>query len=399
MSIRNKLAIAMAIISLPFIVYSLTREKQKPQDHILPADKNSFQFASNVSGPQQKIQVAVLLDVSNSMDGLIDQARAQLWNMVSVLGRTECANGTPLIEISLYEYGRSTNSERNGYVKQVNAFTGDLDEVSKNLYSLSTDGGDEYCGQVIYTSLQELDWDSASNNYKVIFIAGNEDFLQGSLHFKKACAEAQKKGVIVNTIYCGSRQDAIRENWNLGAECGRGSFTVIDQDANEEEIPTPYDSELLTLNTSLNNTYIGYGATGADRKSKLEDVDQMNLSMKTSVAVKRVAVKGNKKTYKNAEWDLVDAYAADSAVITKLPAQSLHDTLKNKSRTEVTGIVKQKLAERDKIQEKITALSKARDAFVAAEKKKKAGANINTLESEIEKILKEQVRRFNMNIP
>jgi hypothetical protein len=399
MSTRNKLAIAAAIISLPLIVYSLNREKQKPRDPVLPADKNSFQFSSNVSGPQQKIQVAVLLDVSNSMDGLIDQARAQLWNMVSVLGKTECANGTPQIEIALYEYGRSTNNERNGYVKQINAFTGDLDEVSKNLFSLNTDGGDEYCGQVIYTSLQELEWDTASSNYKVIFIAGNEDFLQGSVHFKQACAEANKKGVIVNTIYCGSRQNAIRENWNLGAECGRGSFTVIDQDANEEEIPTPYDNELLTLNTSLNNTYMGYGATGADRKSKLEDVDQMNLSMKTSVAVKRITVKGNKKTYKNAEWDLVDAYEADSMVISKIPAPSLPEALQSKSKTEVAAIVKNKLAERGVLQEKIAKLSTSRDAYIAAERKKKAGANINTLESEIEKILKEQVKRFNMNIP
>ena len=30
---------------------------------------------------QQKIQVAILLDVSGSMEGLIEQAKAQLWNM------------------------------------------------------------------------------------------------------------------------------------------------------------------------------------------------------------------------------------------------------------------------------------------------------------------------------
>ncbi|HEY5771312.1 MAG TPA: hypothetical protein VIS75_01740, partial [Chitinophagaceae bacterium] len=34
-----------------------------------------------------KIQAAILLDVSNSMDGLIGQAKNQLWNMVSVLSK------------------------------------------------------------------------------------------------------------------------------------------------------------------------------------------------------------------------------------------------------------------------------------------------------------------------
>src|SRR5688572_27352170 len=56
-----------------------------------------------------KIQVAILLDVSNSMDGLIEQAKAQLWNMVSVMGKATCNDAVPNIEIALYEYGRPDN--------------------------------------------------------------------------------------------------------------------------------------------------------------------------------------------------------------------------------------------------------------------------------------------------
>lgn len=35
------------------------------------------------SAPQDKVQIALLLDTSNSMDGLIDQARTQLWKVVN----------------------------------------------------------------------------------------------------------------------------------------------------------------------------------------------------------------------------------------------------------------------------------------------------------------------------
>ena len=80
-----------------------------------------------------KIQVAILLDVSGSMDGLIEQAKAQLWNMVSVMGKAQCNNQTPQIEIALYEYGRTTNDKAAGYVKQISGFTTDLDMLSKNL--------------------------------------------------------------------------------------------------------------------------------------------------------------------------------------------------------------------------------------------------------------------------
>src|SRR5687767_2638983 len=163
----------------------------------------------------KKVQIAVLLDVSNSMDGLIDQAKAQLWNMVSVLGKATCNDVAPTVELALYEYGRPTNDARSGFVKQINYFTRDLDEVSRNLFRLTTNGGDEYCGHVIYTSLTSLEWDNNPDNYKVIFIAGNEDFLQGDISYTRACTEAMKKGVTINTIYCGDRNQGIREHWNL----------------------------------------------------------------------------------------------------------------------------------------------------------------------------------------
>src|SRR6186997_1430897 len=146
-----------------------------------------------------KIQAAILLDVSNSMDGLIEQAKAQLWNMVTVMGKAKCDNQAPQIEIALYEYGRPTNDVKAGYVKQLSGFTTDLDKLSQTLFGIQTNGGDEYCGVVMQTSLTKLNWDTAASNYKVIFIAGNEDFLQGNVLYTRACLEAKKKGVIINT--------------------------------------------------------------------------------------------------------------------------------------------------------------------------------------------------------
>jgi len=104
-----------------------------------------------VNNSVPKIQAAILLDVSGSMDGLIDQAKAQLWNMVSVMGKASCDGVTPQIEIALYEYGRDSNDPKNGYVKQLSGFTTDLDGLSQKLFSLTTNGGSEYCGQVIST--------------------------------------------------------------------------------------------------------------------------------------------------------------------------------------------------------------------------------------------------------
>lgn len=349
---------------------------------------------------QGKIQVAILLDVSNSMDGLIEQAKAQLWNMVSVMGKAKCANDLPpQIEIALYEYGRSSNNVKKGYVQQISGFTTDLDQVSKNLFALTTNGGDEFCGHVILSSIDELTWDPAANNYKVIFIAGNEDFLQGDVPYSKSCAAAKQKGVIVNTIYCGDRMQGIREHWNLGSECGTGSYTNINQDAKVEDIPTPYDSTLFVLNDKLNRTYVAYGSNGYANMAKQGEVDKMNYSMNKSVAAKRVAVKGKKELYKNDTWDLVDAQEKDQNFIAKLDTKSLPDSLKGKSKEEITKIVKEKGMERNNIQQEIAKLSTQRESYIAAERLKNANAkNTVTLETEVERIIREQAKRYNMSI-
>lgn len=346
-----------------------------------------------------KIQAAILLDVSGSMQGLIEQAKAQLWNMVSVMGKAKCDKGNPLIEIALYEYGRDANDPKAGYIKQISAFTSDLDKLSQELFKLTTNGGSEYCGQVIYTSLNDLNWDAASTNYKVIFIAGNEDFLQGPVSYTKACEEARKKGVIVNTIYCGDKQRGIAEHWNLSGECGNGNYTHINHDAKLDDIATPYDTTLFTLNTKLNNTYIGYGAMGEVAAARQATVDAVNYEANKSSQAKRVAVKGNAKLYKNEQWDLVDAVAADSTLVTKVDQKTLPASMQNISRTKLKEIVTEKSKERADIQKKISEISVEREKYIATEKARIASSNnAVTLETEVERIIRTQAKRFNMTI-
>lgn len=346
-----------------------------------------------------KIQAAILLDVSGSMDGLIEQAKAQLWNMVSTMGKAQCNGASPTIEIALYEYGRSSNDVKQGYVKKINGFINDLDSLSQNLFSLTTNGGDEFCGHVIYSSLNELQWDVAPENYKVIFIAGNEDFLQGDIQYTKACNEAKQKGVIVNTIYCGDKMQGIREHWNLNAECGSGSYTNINQDAKMEDIITPYDSILYVLNGKLNNTYMAYGYAGRSKFAKQSQMDVANTTVSKEAGIKRIAVKGNAKVYQNTSWDLVDKAQYDSAAFFKISKDELPDSLKNKTAAELKTIVTAKSKERSAVQQQITTINTQREAYIAAEKAKRANnKNEQTLETEVEKIIKSQAKKYNMVI-
>src|SRR5262245_16786949 len=61
---------------------------------------------------QDTVQIALLLDTSSSMDGLINQARSHLWKMVDDVGKiTRVVDGKVRgvkIEIALYQYGNDT---------------------------------------------------------------------------------------------------------------------------------------------------------------------------------------------------------------------------------------------------------------------------------------------------
>jgi len=54
------------------------------------------------------IQLAILLDTSGSMSGLIDQAKTQIWSIVNDMTRARMEGKRPQLRVSLYEYGKSS---------------------------------------------------------------------------------------------------------------------------------------------------------------------------------------------------------------------------------------------------------------------------------------------------
>ena len=345
-----------------------------------------------------KIQAAIILDVSNSMDGLIEQAKMQLWNMVTTMGKASCNGIRPQIEIALYEYGRTNNNSRKGYIRQLSGFTSNLDLLSSILFNLKTDGGDEFAPQAIYSSLVELNWDENPNSYKTIFISGNESFLQGPDYVKRACMLAKQKGVMINTIFCGDRMEGVRLNWRVMQECGGGSYSNINQNDRPVEFETPYDDELMTLNEELNSTYVYYGNAGRSHAFAQKEMDGKNKSMSKSAYVKRIEAKSNKAIYKNEEWDLVDKMESNPSIIQGIDKNQLADSLKGKSNAEIEKVIKKSAEKRKEIQRKIADKTAKRNAFVSAEKRKLANKNSSTLETEVEKTIREQAAKKGMKM-
>ncbi|WP_420581524.1 vWA domain-containing protein [Reichenbachiella sp.] len=224
---------------------------------------------------KQKIMLALLLDTSNSMDGLIDQAKSQLWTIVNELAAAKCGNGSrPEIQIALFEYGNDGLPQAEGYMRMVTDLTTDLDEISERLFGLSTNGGDEYCGYAINKSIKKLNWSDSKADLKMIFIAGNEPFSQGNVTYESACHLAKEKDIVVNTIFCGDYNEGIRTSWRHGATLTGGSYMSIEQNQKTVYVQTPYDDKIDQLNNELNKTYIYYGSKGKSKKEMQMRQDQ-----------------------------------------------------------------------------------------------------------------------------
>lgn len=316
-----------------------------------------------------KIQVALLLDTSNSMDGLIEQAKSRLWNIVNTLTTLKYNGKTPDIEIGLYEYGNDGLSVQSNYIRQVAPLTTDLDLISEKLFSLRTNGGSEYCGAVIADATKQLSWGSDAHNMKLIYIAGNEAFNQGGINYKEAISDALRKDIYVNTIFCGNQMEGINTFWRDGADAGKGKYFNIDSNRAVHYIVTPYDVKISECNVRMNETYISYGASGYEKKMNQEIQDKNAQGVSAANYAER-AVSKSKAVYKNDSWDLVDKVKQDKEAVAKLKKEELPKELQNKSKEEIKAYVDKKSKEREAIQKEITELGKKRQEYIDTEMKK-----------------------------
>jgi hypothetical protein len=317
--------------------------------------------------------VALLLDTSNSMDGLINQAKSQLWTIVQQFAVAKKNGQTPVLRVALFEYGNTRLPAAEGFIRQVVPLTDDLDKLSEALFALSTNGGDEYCGQVIDEAITRLDWSKETGGYKAIFIAGNEPFTQGPLDYRSACKRAIEKGIVVNTIHCGNSAAGLDGKWQDGAKLAEGESFNIDQDRAVVQIHCPQDEIIIKLNAELNTTYLWYGAAEERQRYRENQVAQDTNAQAAGegVAAGRAAIKAG-SGYSNNRRDLVDTIKQDAKILSKLNKDQLPEDLKELSPEKREARVMEVAAKRAEIQRQITALAADRDAYLAKKRAESA---------------------------
>ncbi|MET1253954.1 vWA domain-containing protein [Aliikangiella maris] len=348
-----------------------------------------------------KIQLAILLDTSNSMDGLIDQTRNQIWQVINEFSNVAKNGVQPVLEVALFEYGNDNNPKSLGYVRQISGFTRELDRISEGLFSLTTSGGSEYCGMAIKTAVNTLQWSHSAQDIKTIFIAGNEPFSQGPVKYQQALTLANKYGITVNTIFAGDHQSGISIGWQSGALAAGGEYMSINADIPIEHIETPHDKQIAVLNDQLNDTYIPFGQEGIAglRRQNVEDKKSRNIS--AGLLASRAKSKAS-TFYDNAQWDLVDAVSNGQVAehdLAEMEDAGLPEPMREMTATARQEYVAKKAAERKEIKQKIVEFSTKREAYLAQQKSNAVqSSQPATMSDALVKAIKKQVAEKNFEL-
>ena len=336
------------------------------------------------------VDLALCLDTSGSMSGLINAARTRLWNVVNDLA---LAKPTPRLRVALITFGNTRNPNHRGWVKVETGFTEDLDQVSKILFALTTSGGTELVGRTIQTALSDLAWTPGHDSLKLLFVCGNESADQDrEVPFRDQVRAAIARGIMVNSIYCGNGGDRIAPAWREVARLADGQFAALDHNHVAKAVATPFDGKIAALSSKVNQTYIPLGPKGKVAAENQEAQDRNAVTAGGGVAQSRAASKAG-RLYR-CKWDLVDASGDGTVKLEEVEKAQLPKALQKLAPAELKAHVEKKRAQRGAIQKEIQELDRQRRDWIADHQAKNAeAAGKKSLDRIVQTAIREQAKK------
>jgi hypothetical protein len=336
------------------------------------------------------VDMAICLDTSGSMDGLIQSAKQKLWAVVNELAT---ARPRPVLRVALYHYGNSSLNSEDGWVKQLCPLTTDLDLVYEKLFELTTNGGTEYVARVMHAATTQLKWDKSKGTLRMIFVAGNEAATQDTRYkLRNTCKAAATAGVIVNTVHCGDEVTGRNGGWADAAAWADGRYAAIDQNGGTIVIQTMHDKELAKLSSKLNKTYVRYGKNGKSSSERQFAQDANAKKLGVAAAAVRAMAKST-PLYDNARWDLVDASKRKGFDIRKIPNAALPAVMQKMNNADKMKYIATQAGSRRGLQQKIKALSGKRDQAVKAEKTRRGLDGKSAFGVQLKAMVREQAEK------
>jgi Mg-chelatase subunit ChlD len=338
------------------------------QPSIQPVPLTDSSNAASVS----TLEMVFVLDTTGSMGGLLEGAKQRIWGIVNEVMQSE---SRPQVRIGLVAY----RDRGDDYVTRVFPLTNDLDQVYTALMDYQAGGGGdtaEDVRQALMQGVRNAGWSPRSQNVsQILFLVGDapphQDY-QDVPDTLLTTDEATRKGMIVNTIQCGTLP-MTREVWQAIAQRGQGQYFSIAQDGGVQTITTPYDEQLGQLSSKLGSSFVAYGGGGGAKG----DLYRNEVAARASVAEASVAREApapakaeralNKAVNASAYvGDLLQGIENGSVKLDSLNEEDLPEDLRKLSPEERKREVDKRLADRREIRSQIVSLSKQRADYIAS---------------------------------
>jgi len=314
----------------------------------------------------KRVEVVFVLDTTGSMSGLIHAAKEKIWSIASTLAQAQQA---PEISIGLVAY----RDRGDAYVTQVVDLSRDLDSMYAKLLGLAADGGGdgpEAVNEALEAAIERMSWSQDQSTYKVVFLVGDApphmDY-QDDVKYSQVVATAVAKGIVVNTIQCGSLGDTVAP-WQHIAALGRGRYFTVEQAGSAVAVETPFDVEIATLAAELDSTRLYYGSREqqAAMASKVDATARLTEEASVAARARRGAFNVSSAGEANllGESELVDDVASGRVDIAAVPPAELPATVAALPVEERRELVAQTAQKREELKEQISALAAQRDAYI-----------------------------------
>jgi Mg-chelatase subunit ChlD len=347
----------------------------------------------NVIGPvaAKRVEVVFVLDTTGSMGGLIQAAKEKIWSIASTLAQ---ARQAPEISMGLIAY----RDRGDAYVTQVIDLNRDLDSMYAKLMDFAADGGGdgpEAVNEALEAAIHRMSWSQDPSTYKVVFLVGDApphmDY-QDDVKYPQVVTAAAAKGIVVNTIQCGSMGDTVAP-WQHIASLGRGRYFTVEQAGSAVAIETPFDARIATLSEELDATRLYYGSPEqrAAMADKVAATERLHQEASVATLARRGAFNVSQSGSDNflGDGELVADVADGRVDLAAVPAAALPPAVAALPVAEQRELLAATAAKREELQREIAALAAERDAFIEAEVEA-SGGGAASLDQQIYDAVREQ---------
>ncbi|MCZ4280285.1 VWA domain-containing protein [Kiloniella laminariae] len=346
------------------------------------------------STSKDRVEVAFVLDTTGSMADLIDGAKRKIWSIANTIVDIHPDADIRMALIGYRDIG-------DDYVVKPFPMNKDIQGLYGNLVRFEADGGGdtpEAVNEALNTAVRKLDWDEDSNTQRIIFLVGDApphmDYANAP-QYPEIIEVANKKGIIINAVQAGEDSET-RDIWKEIAQRGHGRYIPIPQDGGKITIiETPFDNDIIILQRRIDETVIPYGSDSEQSEVR----SKMTLKSAAPEAVqvensKFYAKRSAEKEVITGGGDLVADVRNDSVALDKIEEKQLPEDLQGLSLAQKQDYLKEKLAARAELEQKMALLIKKHDDYIAEQLKARenAPAKADSFDQVVTETLREQLK-------